>query len=253
MPARVNHHDTQALISICLSLLVILPILVSLWVAYRALLPTSTKLSNKDERLVSPIEAVSLLTLSHRTPLPTSPIESKVTDITITASSAPHDMTRLGMPTIYIFCATSTVILGVCGFLSFLWFGNETNATWKSIMVHNWATRSASVSALLLRTAVDFQAAIVSAMLVALLLESSSGVHPYHLAHFSPMRSGNSGPWSLAHHIWLELWRSAVAYKRYGKWTLVTLVLLSTTVILQFSSTILLSDLKPGPLGGYDR
>lgn len=119
-------------------------------------------------------------------------------------------------------------------------------------MVHNWATRSVSISALLLRTAVDFQAAIASAMLVALLLESAPGVHPYHLAHFSPMRSGSSGPWSLAHQIWLELYRSTAAYKRHIKWIFITVVLLTTTVILQFSSTILLSDLKPGPLGGYD-
>ncbi|KAH7408665.1 hypothetical protein DE146DRAFT_786082 [Phaeosphaeria sp. MPI-PUGE-AT-0046c] len=120
-------------------------------------------------------------------------------------------------------------------------------------MVHNWSTSSVSISAWLLRTAVDFEAALASAMLVALLLESRSGVHIYHLAHFSPMRSGSSGPWSLAHYVWLELWRSTAAFKRYGKWTLIILVLLTSTAILQFSSTILLSDLKPGPLGGYYR
>lgn len=158
----------------------------------------------------------------------------------------------MGIPTVYILCSTSVVILGVCGFLSFLWFSDQSNATWNSIMVHNWATRSVSISALLLRTAVDFQAALISAMLVALLLESASGVHPYHLAHFSPMRSNSSGPWSLAHQIWLEFWRSNSKYRRRGKWILITIVLLTTTIILQFSSTILLSDLKPGPLAGYN-
>jgi hypothetical protein len=116
-------------------------------------------------------------------------------------------------------------------------------------MVRNWATRAVSVSALLLRTAIDFQAAIASAILVSLLLESRTGIGLQHLANLSPMRTGSTGPWSFARVVFEDFWRSKRIYTQTSKWALLACILIVTTSTLQFSSTILLSDLKPGPLG----
>jgi hypothetical protein len=162
-----------------------------------------------------------------------------------------QDALRLGSASIYILSATSVIVIGVCGFLNFLWIADYTNATWNNIMIQNWATRAVSISSLILRTAVDFQAAIASAMLAALLLESRAGVLLSHLADLSPMRAGAVGPWSLAEFVSKETWRSANAYNRNYTWLLITCGLLVTTTILQFSSTLLLSDIKPGPLGSH--
>jgi hypothetical protein len=116
-------------------------------------------------------------------------------------------------------------------------------------MTGGWATRAVSVSALVLRTAIDFQAAIATAMLVALLLESRAGIRLHHLANMSPMRTGTVGPWTLTGFMMREVWHSARRYKRIFNWMVFALVLLVTTILLQFSSTLLLSDIKPGLLG----
>ena len=123
-------------------------------------------------------------------PLPTSPAEPKLNNEKTRGHRAPRDITRLGSTTLQILSITSLVILGVTGFLTFLWFGHHTNKTWDEIMIRNWATRAMSVSALLVRTAVDFQASIASAILVSLLLESRAGIHLYYMAILSPMRTG---------------------------------------------------------------
>jgi hypothetical protein len=81
-------------------------------------------------------------------------------------------------------------------------------------MTGGWATRAVSVSALVLRTAIDFQAAIATAMLVALLLESRAGIRLHHLANMSPMRTGTVGPWTLTGFMMREVWHSARRYKR---------------------------------------
>jgi hypothetical protein len=187
--------------------------------------------------------------------LPAVPVEYK-TDITTstkeTSEATAEDRSRLGSRTRNTLILSSFVNAGVFGFLAFLWFGDDTSTRWNNIMVGGWATRAVSVSALLLRTAVDFQATIATAMLVALLLESRAGVSLYHLANMSPMRTGTVGPWTLAGFMMREVWHSARKYKRIFNWMMLALVLLLTTILLQFSSTLLLSDIKPGLLGSPD-
>jgi hypothetical protein len=184
--------------------------------------------------------------------LPANPREHK-SDVTSTAREdtriTAEDCSRLGLKTLNTLFFSSIVNIGVFGFIAFLWFGDETSTKWHSIMAGGWATRAVSVSALILRTAVDFQAAIATAMLVALLLESRAGVRLYHLANMSPMRTGTVGPWTLAGFMLREAWHSARRYKRIVNWMVLALVLLLTTILLQFSSTLLLSDVQPGLLG----
>ncbi|KAJ4377356.1 hypothetical protein N0V83_000181 [Neocucurbitaria cava] len=119
-------------------------------------------------------------------------------------------------------------------------------------MVDGWATRSVAVSTLILRTAVDLQAAIASAILAALLLESKAGVHLYQIASMSPMRAGTANPWTFASCMFKDLWRLTAQYRRNYQICIMAILLLITTSVLQFSSTILLSDLKSGPLVGHN-
>lgn len=115
-------------------------------------------------------------------------------------------------------------------------------------MVDGWATRSIAVTALVLRTAVDLQAAIGSAVLASLLLESSSGVQLHQLAGLSPMRAGGTSPWSFAWCAIEGVWRSGSRSRRFRGLYIIAGCLLLTSSLLQFASTMLLSDLRTGPL-----
>ncbi|KAF2027998.1 hypothetical protein EK21DRAFT_91086 [Setomelanomma holmii] len=94
----------------------------------------------------------------------------------------------------------------------------------------------------------DSQAAIATAVLVSLLLESRRGLHAYHLASLSPMRSGSGTPWSFAGFLFQDSWRSAKFLKRCYGYVVAAIVLLITTTMLKFSSTFLQSNLNPAPL-----
>jgi hypothetical protein len=117
-------------------------------------------------------------------------------------------------------------------------------------MIQGWATRSVAVTTLVLRTCVDLQAAIGFAILASLLLESKSGIHLSQTASISPMRTGSTSPWTLVRCVLEEFWRSTAQSRRnYHVYAMATCLLITTSV-LQFSSTLLLSDLKLGPLIG---
>jgi hypothetical protein len=140
----------------------------------------------------------------------------------------------------------------MCAFLFFLWFGDSNKGVWRRILVQGWGTRSVAVTALVLRTAVDLQAAIACAILASILLESKPGVHLYQVAGISPMRTGATSPWTFLRCLFEDFWRSTAQSRRNYHVYAAAICLLITTSILQFSSTLLLSDLKLGPLIGTE-
>lgn len=119
-------------------------------------------------------------------------------------------------------------------------------------MINGWATRSVAVIALARRSAVDVQAAIFSAIIASLLLESRHGVNFRHLAALSPIRASATSLWTLARCAFDDLWSSSSARRRSNvRYCIAAGCLIITTSMLQFSSTILLSDLRSGPMVSY--
>lgn len=116
--------------------------------------------------------------------------------------------------------------------------------TWNKVMVDGWATRLVAVTSLLIRLMVDTQAGVAAAMLASLLLESSRGVKLSEVASISILRY-RATAWTLAQPVVRGL--SGVGLLFPG---LLALLLL-TSLALQFSSTILLSDLQLSPLPGH--
>lgn len=83
--------------------------------------------------------------------------------------------------------------VAVVGFVSFLWFAQYDNTLWHEIMVEGWATRSVSISTLILRFSIDLQAGVAGAMLAAIILESCS-VSLRRSAQVSVMRASYPQP-----------------------------------------------------------
>jgi hypothetical protein len=146
---------------------------------------------------------------------------------------------------------TSVLALGLLGFLVFLWFGDQSNDTWRNTMVNGWATRAVAITALLLRTAAYVQATIATAILASLVLESRSGIDLYGLARLSLARSGASSPWTFVSWVVEDIYKKRRKAKHNYLWAVIAVSLLTTTSILQFGSTILLSDLDLGSLRGH--
>lgn len=154
---------------------------------------------------------------------------------------------RIGWWIICVLVGTVLIILGLVGFLAFIWFGSIENGTWHTIMAKDWATRSISISALVLRTAVDIQASIGAAMLASLALETSV-VRLSDTALISVMRAGNSNPRDLLLPVFISL--GLKPQKEAVVLGVAAILLTMTTGLLQFTSTVLLSDLRLDPLPG---
>lgn len=166
-------------------------------------------------------------------------------------SSVPTDlehrsaMQRMGMYSIIILAATTILMLAVVSFLTFLWTAPHENSFWRLIIVKGWAGGVVTVSALLLRTAVDLQAGIAVAMLAAIVMETSH-IFLIDTAQVSRLRAGRAVPIDIVvpyikaiRHEWP---RSLTGLLR----VLVILLLVVTTTLHQFTSTMLVSDLALG-------
>jgi hypothetical protein len=140
----------------------------------------------------------------------------------------------------------TVVELGVLGFLSFLWAGRGSELDgsgaspfWRLITLQGWATRVVTLSALVLRACVDFQATVSTGVAAALMLEH--GQVPLSVSgRFAILRAVNGGPWSLTGPL-LRGWH----IRTFGSFSAILLVAsLLATIAAQFSSTLLLSDFR---------
>lgn len=130
-------------------------------------------------------------------------------------------------------------ILAFVGYISFLWFAADNNLAWKNIALAGWTTRSIAVAAVVLRTAITVQSGVACSMIASIVLEGPGVVLP-ELATVSMMRAAAPAPYTLFGHIYTGT--------RFTSWLATSLaaVLTVTTLFLQFTSTILLSDLGTG-------
>ncbi|KAI8946815.1 hypothetical protein F4801DRAFT_596024 [Xylaria longipes] len=139
----------------------------------------------------------------------------------------------------------SILILICIAFLSFLWFGSghEPEAAgapwvWRQIALHDWMTRTITISALVLRSIVSLQVALCTSMTAALVLEKRSA-RKTDVAYLSIARSVSDGPRKLIQLLLSSRSWSVLTYVELWLICLLALVMLA----LQFSSTLLLSDL----------
>lgn len=137
------------------------------------------------------------------------------------------------------------VILGTFGFLGFLWFGHgpaaegvQATPLWRRIALEGWMIQTITLCALVLRFIVSLQSVVCTSMIAALVLEKRC-VRKSQVAWFSVMRSINDGPRQLIQLLLTS--KSSQILLMFELWLLIVVAI--ATLGLQFTSTILLSDL----------
>ncbi|KAK1673403.1 hypothetical protein BDP55DRAFT_730537 [Colletotrichum godetiae] len=142
----------------------------------------------------------------------------------------------------------TALVLAILGFLLFLWTGEGSQdgrkaaALWRWIMLNQHITQAITLSTVLLRITVTAQASIYTSLLAGVVLEKH-GVPLFRVAEMCIIRCTNDGPFQLT---WLLLPSARKAYMQTG----LAILLLLTTLVVQFSSTILVSDLGTDNLVG---
>lgn len=136
------------------------------------------------------------------------------------------------------------------GFLIFLWAArgsgdDATNAprVWRAIALHRWMSQAITLAALLIRVIAAAQASVCTAMLASLILEKRE-VRKSQAAQFSVMRGINDGPLKLLRLLLPS--RQTILHAE----SLLVFALTLSTFSLQFSTTILFSDIYDGTVAG---
>jgi fluoride ion exporter CrcB/FEX len=161
---------------------------------------------------------------------------------------------RLGRQTTIILVASLLLTLSVFAFLTFLWSAPHDHKLWRFIVVRGFAGAAVTVSSLLLRTAVDLQAGAAVAMLAAILLENNFRLLVIDTAQVSKLRAGRAMPLDIVlpsiRTIQLEWRKGWSGFMRSVPTVSLVLPLVATTILLQLTSTILVSDLSLGTIPG---
>ena len=151
---------------------------------------------------------------------------------------------RFGWLATTILISTTTLILSALGFLWFLWEANHDDKTRHRIAAKNWMTRTVALTSLVIRTSMSMQASAAASMLAGLALENTQ-ILLLHFASVSTMRNTNARPYMLS-------WLTFKAFLKDPLIPTLTLILVITSTLAQFTSTTLLADLKPGTVPGYN-
>ncbi|KAF2140814.1 uncharacterized protein K452DRAFT_359269 [Aplosporella prunicola CBS 121167] len=154
--------------------------------------------------------------------------------------------TRLGSFLVYTNVAAFILLLGALSAITFLWFGSDKNDTWRKIMVDGWIGQVVTALSLAIRFAVVTQAGAAVALLASISIESADGVLLKEVPALSIIRYTNTGPIGSVLNFWRIRGRNIRVLHLVGLLTL-------TTSVLQFTSTILLWDIRSGAVRGFPR
>jgi hypothetical protein len=161
---------------------------------------------------------------------------------------------RMGRQTTLVLVASLLLTLSVFTFLTFLRTAPHDHKLWRFFIVRGWAGRAVTVSSLLLRTAVDLQADTTVAMLAAILLENDFRLLVSDIAQVSKLRAGRAMPLDIllpsTRTIQLEWRKDWSGFMRSVPTVSLVLPLVATTILLQLTSTMLVSNLSLGVIPG---
>ncbi|KAK6360164.1 Mitochondrial outer membrane protein iml2 [Orbilia blumenaviensis] len=155
---------------------------------------------------------------------------------------------RVGSLSSALFLGSSLFSIGCMGWFAFLWWGTSDNQLWRSIVLNDWAVRAISLPSSVFRIAITLQAGQCLSMLAALAIEKSVVPLP-DLAAISMMRATPPGTTQTLLNFVYPLAR-APGVRDLGALSIASLsaLILLTSSILGFTSTILLSDVVIQPI-----
>lgn len=148
----------------------------------------------------------------------------------------PYSLSVLGLGFILIVVAVA--------FLCHLWLGDRDSASWRWVILNDYVGSAVALAALAIQASVASQGAVAISMLASLVMERWGAPLGQSLA-ISTMRYNNSGPST-------SLWCFTRQVKGMSGWKafLFCSLMSVTTIAANFSSTILLFDVRPGQIRG---
>lgn len=135
---------------------------------------------------------------------------------------------------------TIAILLAVA-YLTFIWFSDIRNTAWHMIILSNWTTTSVAICGVVIRWATSFQLVLFTSVLALNLLRNGTSLSK--IPRISTLRFTNGGPLDFL----LLLERPGLNAHSIHLFSVIVL-LMFISVMLQLTSTLLLSDLAASPI-----
>ncbi|KLU90968.1 hypothetical protein MAPG_09493 [Magnaporthiopsis poae ATCC 64411] len=176
---------------------------------------------------------------------------------TVSSRARPALKRSLGVLKILILVGGTLAIFAIVGFLTFVWKSandaivetspSPSAATWRRLLDSGWLLQVVTASTVVLRFVAGLQVGVMTQMLSSLVLERG-GCSLKDLALLSLTRAETAGPFGA---VTLAIWRQrGLANRVLG---VLLLLLLIVAGAIQFSSTLLVTDIGPTKvLSGYN-
>ncbi|KAI0532110.1 hypothetical protein GGR58DRAFT_517988 [Xylaria digitata] len=149
-----------------------------------------------------------------------------------------------------ILAGGAVIVLTALSFLAFLWYGGgpgvggeHASSLWRKIMLRDSLPQIITLGSVTMRVTIATQTTLCTSMCAALILEKCR-VRKSQAAQFSIARSVNDGPWKLI----FTLLRDARVQISWHPESILIVLLGLVALGIQFTSTILLSDLRDASL-----
>ncbi|KAK6537317.1 Mitochondrial outer membrane protein iml2 [Orbilia ellipsospora] len=164
-------------------------------------------------------------------------------------SSRARIVNRVGVFTAVFFFGSFLFVLICMGWFAFLWWGTIENSVWHDIVIHDWAVRAISLPTSFFRIAIVAQTGLCFSMLASLAIEKAIVPLP-DVAAISMMRATAPSESNAFLKFILPLARTPPGLRSLETLSVVSLTFLVilTSSILNFTSTILLSDVIVQPI-----
>lgn len=131
-------------------------------------------------------------------------------------------------------------------FITWIWWTSHDDPSWRRwVLTPNRLSLSVTLTGVAIRTAVGVLATFATAMIASVAVEQH-GVHLHAIAQVSIARFASGGPMSL-------LFAALNASGLDTMARIIVLVLVLTTFTIQLTSTLLVSDLKPGHIVSFPK
>ncbi|RMJ19318.1 hypothetical protein CDV36_001003 [Fusarium kuroshium] len=163
----------------------------------------------------------------------------------VTPRSSKHLPKRIGWGLWLSILVSFIILVAAVAFLSWLWFKDRQDETWRRVMLSGWSTQAITLTGVLIRFAIGSLGAISTSMIASIAAERH-GLPKSAIVEVSIARFTNDGPQSFWKHI-----LSGATFKPWMRGIIAVLLLFE--VAAQFTSTILLTDLRASHVGSFDQ
>lgn len=134
---------------------------------------------------------------------------------------------------------------GAVTFLSWLWFQDREDTTWRRVMLSGRSTQAITLTGVLIRAAIGSLTAIMTSMIASIAIERH-GVPKSAIAEVSIARFTNAGPRSFS-----KLLLSGATFKGWIR--ILTAISLLLFLASEFTSTLLVADLRESRVSSFNQ